>query len=82
MTGLQEAARETKGLQGRYGRTYVQISYDLSDGQVLADYLTQNDWKRYHSSSIIHVCNASSPMTMQQIADAVAAAIAYSGDNV
>ena len=30
-----------------------------------------NDWTRYHSNSIISVCNAREPMTMQDIADAL-----------
>ncbi len=74
MQGLKMAAGETKGLDGWNG--YVQISYDRADGEVIAAYHADvNDWTRYHSNSIISVCNAREPMTMQGIADAVALAL-------
>lgn len=74
MQDLKKAAGETKGLDGWNG--YVQISYDLADGEVMAEYhVSVNDWTRYRSNSIISVCNAREPMTMQDIADAVALAI-------
>lgn len=74
MQGLKMAAGETKGLDGWNG--YVQISYDRADGEVIAAYHADvNDWTRYHSNSIISVCNAREPMTMQSIADAVALAL-------
>lgn len=74
MQGLKKAAGKTKGIDGWNG--YVQISYDLADGDVIAVYHTGvNNWTRYHSNSIISVCNAREPMTMQDIADAVALAI-------
>jgi len=80
MKGLRKAAGETKGLPGYYSGHYIQISYDMSDGEILTNYhysLGQNSWTQYHSSDIITICNASSPMTMQQIADAIADAVAY-----
>lgn len=74
MQGLKMAAKETKWLDGWNG--YVQISYDQADGEVMAEYhVDVNDWTRYHSNSIISVCNAREPMTMQGIADAVAIAL-------
>lgn len=74
MKGLKKAAGETKGLDGWNG--YAQISYDRADGEVMAEYhVSVNDWTRYRSNSIISVCNALEPMTMQGIADAVALAL-------
>ena len=74
MQGLKNAAGETKGLDGWNG--YVQISYDLADGEVIAAYHAGvNDWTRYHSETIIPVRNTREPMTMQGIADAVALAL-------
>lgn len=65
MQGLKKAAGETKGLDGWNG--YVQISYDRADGEVMAKYhVDVNDWTRYHSNSIISVCNAREPMTISQ----------------
>ena len=80
MRGLRKAAGATKGLTGYYNGHYVQISYDTSNGEILTNYhysLGQNSWTQYHGSDIITVCNASNPMTMQQIADAIAEAVAY-----
>lgn len=79
MQGLRKAAGETKGLPGCYSGHYIQISYDMSDGAILTNEhcsLGQNSWTQYHSGDIITICNASSPMTMRQIADAIAEAVA------
>lgn len=76
MKGLRAAAGETKWLDRQRG-IHVQISYDLSDGEVLADYLTQGNFTRYHSHSIIHICNTESPMAMQEIADTIAFTVAF-----
>lgn len=74
MQGLKRAAGETKHLN--YWNGYTQISYDRADGEVMAKYhVDVNDWTRYRSNSIISVCNAREPMTMQDIADAVALAL-------
>ena len=73
MTGLKAASGETKDY-GPYDGRYVQISYDMSDGEILTDYhcsFGQNSWSEYHSDNIITVCNATTHMTMQEIADAV-----------
>ena len=78
MTGLRKAAGETKGLRGYYSGSYVQISYDQDTGEILTDYhysLGQNSWSEYHDPAVITVCNASKPMTMQQIADEIFAAV-------
>lgn len=79
MTGLRKAASDTKGLTGPYNSDYVQISYDTSDGEVLTDYhcsLGHNWQTQYHDRAIITICDAAGPMTMQQIADAIADAVA------
>lgn len=74
MQGLKKAAGKTKWLDGWNG--YVQISYDRADGEIIAAYHTDvNDWTRYHSETIIAVRNTRDPMTMQDIADAVALAL-------
>lgn len=75
MYGLRKAAGETKRLTGYYSGHYIQISFDTSDGEILTDYhcsFGQNSWSVYHKPSIISVCNACIPMTMQQIADKIA----------
>lgn len=74
MQGLKKAAGETKGLDGWNG--YVQISYGLAVGEVIAAcHVSVNSWTRYHSGTIIPVRNTREPMTMQGIADAVALAL-------
>lgn len=78
MAGLRKAAGETKGLCGYYSGCYVQISYDQDTGEILTDYhysLGQNSWSEYHDPAVITVCNASKPMTMQQIADEIFTAV-------
>lgn len=75
MHGLRKASGETKDLAGYYSGHYVQISYDIQTGDVITDYhysLGQNSWTKYHDANIITICNASEPMTMQEIADAIA----------
>lgn len=85
MKGLQTAASITKTLDNCY--RFVQISYDLSDGRVLADshwsvnYMladshVSDSWTVYHDSNIITVACAYSPKTMQEIADVIAKAVA------
>ena len=75
MLGLKRAAEKTKSLQGYYSGQYVQISYNYSTGEVITNYhvsLGHNSWTHYHNPAIITVCSASSPMTMQEIADNIA----------
>ena len=78
MIGLRKAASDTRGLTGPYNSDYIQISYNTSDGEVLTNYhcsLGHNSWTQYHDRDVIAVCNADGPMTMQQIADAIADAV-------
>lgn len=79
MLGLRKASGETKGLTGCIGY-YIQISYDTESGNILTvDHysLGQNSCTQYHSNNITRICNASSPMTMQEIADEIAKHMAY-----
>lgn len=72
--GLRKAAGETKTTRGYYSGLYVQISYSPTDGQVLYDThysLGHNSWTQYHDPSIVFIYNASSPQTMQEIADRI-----------
>lgn len=75
MKGLRKAAGATKGLTGYYSGHYVQISFDRGVGEVLISEhcsFGQNSWTQYHDPEVITVCNASAPMTMQEIADRIA----------
>ena len=77
MRGLKAASGETKDY-GCYSGHYIQISYDTDTGDILTDYhysLGQNSWTQYHDPAIITVAIASSHMTMQEIADAIALAL-------
>ena len=74
MQGLKKAAGETKCLDGWTG--YGQLTDDRADGEVIAAcHVSVNSWTRYHSETIIPVRNTREPMTMQDIADAVALAL-------
>ena len=82
MHGLKAASGETKNY-GYYSGHYVQISYDTDTGDVLTDYhysLGQNSWTHYHDPAIITIAVTANHMTMQQIADAIADAIADGGE--
>ena len=72
MNGIKKAAGETKDLRGFYARSYVQISYDVNSGEVLAKYHdSANSFMRYDEPGIIHVMNAHNPISMQYIADMI-----------
>ena len=73
MKNLKNAATETRatGLG-----LYTVISYDMDSGDVIADtYPDGNTWAEFTSDTVIHVCRTNRPMTMQQIADSIAAAV-------
>lgn len=75
MNGLKSAAGATKSLQGYWSPSYVQISYNLTTGAVLANYhvsLGQNNWTVYDDADIITICNITNKITMQQLADIIA----------
>lgn len=72
--GLKKASGETENY-GYYSGKYVEIFYDIGTGEVWTKFqysLGQNSWTEYHDSNIIKVCNASTHMTMQEIADKIA----------
>ena len=81
MIGLKAAAGETKGIS-YYTGEYVQIAYDIDDGRVVTafyssvDRLDDGDRPGTCYGSIIIVCNATSPMTAQQIAAEIAERVA------
>ena len=61
---------------------YTQISYDTSTGELFADWHAGNSettWTDYHDPNIITVAKTREHMTMQQIADAVHAALSNPG---
>lgn len=76
MHGLKAAARETRDLYP-YSGHYVQISYDTETGDVWAYWHVDiNSWIHYDNPAIFTAVRATRHMTMQQIADAIAEAVA------
>lgn len=70
MTNLKDISRRTVNNAAGYS----QISYDRSTGELLETWhagSNMTSWTEYHDPSIIHVCDTSRHMTMQQLADAV-----------
>lgn len=70
MTNLKKISGET--INNPNG--YSQISYDRSTGELLETWHygnNQSNWTEYHDPDIIHVCDTSRHMTMQQLANAV-----------
>ena len=60
-----------------YGNTgwHTQISYDMETGDVYTDLLLGESWSEY-PPEVITVCHTTRHMTMQEIADAIARAMA------
>lgn len=57
---------------------YTQISYDKSTGELFANWHSGSSacsWSEYHDPNVITVAKTYKHMTMQQIADAVHAAL-------
>ena len=78
MNNLRAASGNTINWMPRSGG-YTQISYDRATGVVLTNdhvCLGYNSWTEYHDTAIIHVCNTSKHMTMQELADAIAERVA------
>ena len=78
MSGLRIVAGETKSLSGPYSPEYLQLSYDRSTGEVWTDFFVSighNDWAVYHDENVLNCGNLCSPYTMQEIADAIHAAV-------
>ncbi len=75
--GLKKASGETMNY-GPYDSRYDEVFYDISTGEVWTKFqcsLGQNSWTEYHDSNIIKICNATSHMTMQNLADAIYQAV-------
>lgn len=73
MVGLKKASGSTENY-GYYSPAYNELFYDKSDGKVWTVYqysIGHNWYTVYHDDNIIKICNTSSHMTMQQIADAI-----------
>lgn len=73
LNGLKKTSGLTKDY-GYYSPSYVEIFYDLGNGDVWGVYqysLGQNSWTEYHDSNVLFICNASDHMTMQEIIDAI-----------
>lgn len=78
MRGIKDVSGWTKGLRGYYTGEYIEIFYDVNDGEVFKIYqysLGQSTWTKFDDTGVIKITNASSPMTMQEIADLVYAVL-------
>lgn len=74
MVGLKKASGETQSY--RDAAAYDEVFYDMETGEVWTRYqysIGRNSWTEYRDRSVVKVCNTSSHMTMQQIADAICA---------
>jgi len=85
LKGIKKAAKETDVLPKREGRlsaSYIQVSYDRTNGEVLTDYhycLGENSWTQYRDPAVIFVCNTHQKMTMKEIAKEIERAICENG---
>lgn len=76
MHGLKAAAGETRDVYP-YAGHYVQISYDTDTGDIYAHWhIDVNSWIHYDNPAIFTAVRAMTHMTMQEIADAIAEAVA------
>ena len=76
MHGLKVAAGVTRDAYP-YSGHYVQISYDTNTGYIYAHWnVDVNSWMQYDNPAIFTAVRATRHMTMQQIADAIAEAVA------
>ena len=76
MKGIKKASGDTCNYSSGH---YIQISYDTETGDIMTDYhysLGRNSWTQYHDPAIITICTTDYHMTMQDIADAIAEAVA------
>ncbi len=72
--------RKTSGATINSSNGYSQISYDKATGELLESWHVgspMDSWAEYHDHDVIHVCNTSRHMTMQQLADAVHCALTH-----
>ena len=74
MHGLRKAAGATS--EERRG-AYTQVLYDRGTGEIWTRWHPSvNSWTQYDDTNIITVCKASRHITMQELADDIADAVA------
>ena len=74
MNGLKQASGETVNWVPCSGG-YTEIFYNMENGNIWTIdqvSLGENSWTVYHNPDVIKICNTSSHMTMQSIADCIA----------
>ena len=79
MIGLRKASGYTENYPESSGE-YVQVSYDKATGDVLTTYhvsLGYNSYTEYHDENVISVCYTRQHLTMQMLADIIAAKVSY-----
>lgn len=74
--GLKAACGQTCNWPPRSGG-YTEVFYDLSTGEVwTVDQIGFNSWTEYQDPDIIKVCNSTTRLKMQDIADLIRDAVA------
>lgn len=69
MKGLKHAVGFSDKMKG-WG--FVQISYDLDDGEILVNWhFSENEWTEYRYSNVVTVSSQSEKLSMQDIADKI-----------
>lgn len=73
LKGIRVASGNTCVYGFNDGR-YNELFYDLSTGEVWTVFhssLGQNSWTDYHDNDTLKICNTTSHMSMQEIADRI-----------
>lgn len=73
MRGLRKASGQT--INWKANGWHTQVSYDTETGDIYTNDHCGESWSEY-PSEVITVCHTTRHMTMQQIADAIARAMA------
>lgn len=71
--GLKKVSGETLDYSCNSGK-YDEIFYDKSTGEVWTVFqcsLGQNSWTEYHDPDVVKICNSTTHLTMQTIADLI-----------
>lgn len=74
ITGLRKVSGATCNWDNR--GLHEEIAYDTATGECWSRTMIGNNWTVYDDPDVIVVCNATRHMTMQQIADRIAEAVA------
>ena len=72
--GIKAASRETCNWYSTGWHT--QISYDTESGEIYTSLHLGDSWTQWNDGAVITVCRTTRHMTMQEIADAIARAMA------